>query len=56
MDGLELRPPAVAAAIVFDELIAFMVSSAMFEHRGQIVFALVANQHGVITRSAANGF
>ena len=56
MDGLKLRPPEVVAAIAFDELIAFMFSSAIFEHRDQIVFALAANQHGVITRSAANGF
>ena len=55
MDGLKLRIPAVVAAIAFDELIAFIFSSAMFEHRDQIVSALAANQHGVTTRSAANG-
>ena len=56
MDSLELRIPAVVAAIAFDELIAFVFPSAMFEHRDQIVSALAANQHAVITRSAANGF
>ena len=56
MGGLHFRPPAVVAAIAFDELPAFMFSSAMFDHRDQIVSALAANQHGVITISAVNGF
>ena len=40
MDGLDLRVLAVVAAIAFDELIAFVFPSAMFEHRDQIVSAL----------------